>query len=239
MPLPALLLNPWTLGILGGILPSIVSALAGSKTPEEARAAIEPQHNAMVTQLVGRGMRRSEAIEQADEALKGALADKMDEGAVPPWADMVMSVAGGIGGGALGSKLAKGAVKGATKSIGKAATAEAADAAAVQKGNHAATKGVREVPDAAYAARKGEINAANKAAADAGKFDQVSGEVEAMPGREVALRPMGENAVASEADEVLPPFARKPMREVVPDAVRDGTLPPLPNRRDMLLPFGG
>src|SRR3954467_10690357 len=125
MPLPALLLNPWTLGILGSVLPSVISALAGSKTPEEARAAIEPQHNAMVTQLIRRGMRRDEAIAQADEALKGALADKAQDGSVPPWADAVMSVAGGIGGGALGAKLAKGAVKGAMQGVGKAGVADA------------------------------------------------------------------------------------------------------------------
>lgn len=144
---------------IASLLPGVISALAGSKNEAEARHEVAPQYNAMVAQLVGRGIPRAQAMEHADEAIKGAVSEKMSEGALPGWAEGLLSIAGGIGGWAAGAKLAaRGAAKlagaagekalagAATKNIGKAATGEAQGAAAAEKAANTATKGA---PDAA------------------------------------------------------------------------------------------
>lgn len=136
MPFPLL---PLAASVVGSVLPGMISAIAGAKTPEQARAALAPKFDAAVAELIGRGMRRDEAEKQTEEAMKGEIAAKMQEGALPAWAEALMSVAGGIGGWAAGAKLAaKGASKalaGATKeAAAKAApTATAAPEAAVVK----------------------------------------------------------------------------------------------------------
>lgn len=110
---------PLALSIAGGVLPGVISAIAGSKTPEQARKAVKPQWDAMVAQLIGRGMPRAAAEAQAEEAIQGAVAEKMQEGALPGWAEALLGVAGGVGGWMAGAKLA--AKKGA-QALSKAAT---------------------------------------------------------------------------------------------------------------------
>lgn len=99
---------PWILTAVGGALPYVISALAGAKTPAEARAAIEPQREALIGQAIGRGMRRDEAETQADAALSGALQEEMSKGAIPGWAELGLGLIGG-GAGALAGKAIKGA----------------------------------------------------------------------------------------------------------------------------------
>lgn len=119
MPFPLL---PLAASVVGSVLPGMISAIAGAKTPEQARAALAPKFDAAVAELIGRGMRRDEAEKQTEEAMKGEIAAKMQEGALPAWAEALMSVAGGIGGWAAGAKLAG-------KKLAKAATSEGAEAA--------------------------------------------------------------------------------------------------------------
>lgn len=114
MPLPAAALG---LSVVGSILPGIISALAGSKTPEQARAAVAPEYDALVNQLVGRGITRQQAEEQANEQIQGAVAEKLQEGALPGWAEGLLSVAGGIGGWMAGAKMA---AKAGGKALAKA-----------------------------------------------------------------------------------------------------------------------
>jgi hypothetical protein len=94
-------------GMLGGLIPMVVDAIAGSKTEEEARSAIYPKRMEMVERLIGSGMPRAAAEAQVDEALKSEVQSKMQEGALPGWATAALSLAGGIGGGALGAKVGK------------------------------------------------------------------------------------------------------------------------------------
>lgn len=117
MPIPLLAIGG---SLLAGMMPGIISSLAGAKTESEARTAVKPQYDAMVAQLVGRGMPRSEASAQADEAIKAEVQKSMSEGALPGWAEALLGVAGGIGGWAAGAKLA---AKGAKAVAGKVAEA--------------------------------------------------------------------------------------------------------------------
>ncbi len=128
---------PLILSVAGSILPSVVSALAGAKTEEEARQAIKPKYEAMVARMIGAGKGRNEAMQAADEAIKGALAEEMNKGALPGWAEGLLGIAGGIGGWAAGAKLAgKAAAKAAqlgvkggqavSQTAGKAESAAAA-----------------------------------------------------------------------------------------------------------------
>jgi hypothetical protein len=128
---------PLILSVAGSLLPSVVSALAGAKTEEEARQAVKPKYEAMVARMIGAGKGRNEAVQAADEAIKGALAEEMNKGALPGWAEALLGVAGGIGGWAAGAKLAaKGLAKAAqvgvkggqavSQTAGKAESAAAA-----------------------------------------------------------------------------------------------------------------
>lgn len=155
---------PFLVGAAASLLPAIVSSLIGSKNERQAREEAAPQYDAMVTQLVGRGMPRSQAQEHADEQIKGAVQEKMGEGAIPPWLELALSIPAGLAGGALAGAAMKGVAKGGLKAalgmgakaeagaVGKAATAEAQGAAAVEKAANTATKGV---PDAFLS--KGEL----------------------------------------------------------------------------------
>lgn len=99
--------------IIGSMIPGIVSSLAGAKTEEQARQAVKPQYEAMVSQMIGRGLPRREAEAQAEEAIAGELAKQRTSGALPGWAEALLGVAGGIGGWMAGAKLAgKAAAKG-------------------------------------------------------------------------------------------------------------------------------
>lgn len=130
MPLPAipaiiagigsLLARPAVLSTIGSFLPSVVSALTGSPTEEEAKVAVAPHREAMLGELVKSGLSQPEAERMADEAVAGEVQGHMNGGGIPPWLEGALSVAGGIGGFKAGKWL-KGA--GAAKA---AATASAA-----------------------------------------------------------------------------------------------------------------
>jgi outer membrane lipoprotein SlyB len=109
-------------GVLGAILPGMISAIAGAKTEDQARVALEPKREGAIIRLMGQGMTRAAASQQVDEALKGEIEKEMNKGALPPWAEMGLSLIGGLGGGALGGKLGKALSK-------KALKAESASAA--------------------------------------------------------------------------------------------------------------
>lgn len=109
---------PWILSAVGSILPSVISSLAGAKSPSEAKTAMAPHRSALITQAIGRGMRRDEAEAQVDQELSGALEEEMSKGAIPGWAELGLGVAGaalpfGVG------KIGK-AVKGASPIASKA-----------------------------------------------------------------------------------------------------------------------
>jgi hypothetical protein len=82
----------------------------------------------MYQRLVAEGMGRIEATRAADAALRPEIEKAKSEGALPGWAEGLLSVAGGFGGWAAGAKIAgKAAAKAvageATKDAGKALSA--------------------------------------------------------------------------------------------------------------------
>ena len=123
MPIPLLAAG---LSVAASLAPGIISSLLGAKTEAEARRAVAPQRDAMLQRLMSNGMGRVEAERAAEEALSGEVAKAKEEGALPGWAEGLLSVVGGIGGWAAGAKLA---AKGAAKALGKAAKEVAGDAA--------------------------------------------------------------------------------------------------------------
>ena len=199
---------PLVLSIAGGLLPSIISAIAGSKTQAQARVAVQPEYDAMVSQLIGRGMKRAEAEAEADNAIQGEVASKMQEGALPGWAEGLLGVAGGIGGWAAGAKLA---ARGAAKALGKDATKEVAESAAPAAPAAPAATSTRPppVPDAhkrdVPSRAKMAENDVNAEAARAGRFDRVN--------------PTAESGGA--VVEVPPPLYRPGPRDVEFEVVDD------------------
>ena len=99
----------------------------------------------MVNQLIGRGISRAEAEQEAKASIEGAVAEKMGEGALPGWAEMLLGVAGGIGGWAAGAKLA---AKGVAKALAKEGVTKAATAPArvVAESTEAAADNVKGLP---------------------------------------------------------------------------------------------
>jgi hypothetical protein len=99
--------------LASAVLPSIIDAIAGSKTEAEARRAIYPRHQAMVARNLGRGMSPQEAEDSASNELLPALQEAMNGTVLPPW----VHAAGTLGSIALGAGsvagIAKGGVKGA------------------------------------------------------------------------------------------------------------------------------
>ena len=189
---------PLVLSIAGGLLPSIISAIAGSKTQAQARVAVQPEYDAMVSQMIGRGMKRAEAEAEADNAIQGEVASKMQEGALPSWAENLLTIAGGLGGWIAGGKLA---ARSAAKALGK--TAKEALAVPAVAGNPRATpKQPPPVPDAykrdAPSRAKMAENDVNAEAARAGRFDRVNPTAES-----------GGAVIPRDADATLtPPFRR-------------------------------
>lgn len=116
---------PLALSIAGSLAPPILSALFGAKTEQQARDSVAPQYNAMLMRLMAQeGMGRVEAERAADEAMRPEIEKAKSEGALPGWAEGLLSVAGGIGGWAAGAKLAgkvaaKAVAGEAAKDIGK------------------------------------------------------------------------------------------------------------------------
>lgn len=106
---------PLIASIIGGVAPSIINALVGGKTEDEARRAVAPHHDALLMQLMSSGMSRRDAEAHADQALSGELEKARSEGPIPPWAEALLGAAGGIGGWAAGARLAKSIGNGASK----------------------------------------------------------------------------------------------------------------------------
>lgn len=122
---------PLILSIVGGLAGPIASAIAGSKTEDEARKAVGPKYNAMIARLVGEGLGHVEARKAADEAIAPEIERVRSEGALPAWAETALGLAGGIGGWAAGAKLAG---KAAAKALAKGAAAEVKAAPKVIEG---------------------------------------------------------------------------------------------------------
>lgn len=99
------LMSPTGLGIIGTMLPSVVSALTGSATEEEAREKVAPQREEMLAKLVESGMDPAEAEKLADDSIATEVQRVMSEGGMPPWMEVGASVLGGFGGAKLGSIL--------------------------------------------------------------------------------------------------------------------------------------
>lgn len=131
MVLPAVLgalSNPWVLSTIGTILPSVISALTGSPTEEEAKAKVAPERERLLGEFEKAGVERSQAEHLADEAVSKGVHEAMNEGGVPPWLEGVASIAGGIGGFKAGQWLKSG--KAAAGAAAKGAAAVAAPAVA-------------------------------------------------------------------------------------------------------------
>lgn len=209
MPLPALLVNPWTLGIIGSFLPSIASAVLGSKSKEEAQSILAPERQRMVAALIAEGADPGEAEQQADAALEGELVGKMQEGALPGWAEAGLGVVGGGVGGLAGAAFKKGGMS-ALKSMlglgGKQADELVSpfpgrSKLGPQRPPEAAV--TRETPDPEYMRRRRNANQAEMEMGRRGDFDQPYSRMPE-PGevRDVALRPID----TLYPDELVAPF---------------------------------
>ena len=104
-------------------IPKIINAIAGSDDAVTARARLAPQVNDMVSQMVGRGMKRNEAKAAAEEAIQGAVKEATGKELLPAWADDAATLAGiATGGLALGgAKLVTAGAKLAGAKMGQAA----------------------------------------------------------------------------------------------------------------------
>lgn len=202
MPLP-LLANPWTLSIIGGLLPSVASAVLGSKSKEDAQAILAPKRHQMVAALIAEGADPSEAEQQADAALEGELLGKMQEGALPGWAEVGLGAVGGGIGGLVGSVAKKGGMAGVKSLFGMGKKAD--DLVPPFPGQRPPPAAVtRETPDADFMRRRRDSNDEYARRAQAGEFDDVNKYRPAAPGEErgVALRDLDTVTV----DEIIPPF---------------------------------
>ena len=138
MPLPAVLAgigsflsNPSVLATIGTIMPSVISALTGSPTEDEAKAKVAPQREAMLAELVKQGLDPVEAERLADESV---VKQAMDGGGIPGWLEGALMVGSGLGGFKVGKWLKS--RKGATPD---AATPAAATPAAATPAPSAAS----------------------------------------------------------------------------------------------------
>lgn len=199
MPLPLAALG---MSALGALLPPVVDAILGSRSKEEAEAALAPQRDRMMANLVAQGMSPEEATAQIDESLQGELMAKMQEGVMPGWMTMGASLAGG----GLGALAGKALARGAGKLIAKEASGAAADA--VQGAAKIAGRGETTVTDAAYARRMQDIKQANFDKAQTGAFNPRSG---GDSGGQII-------PYAREADEVIPPFRARRVEPTYPSA---------------------
>lgn len=142
MPLPAVLgalANPWVLSTIGSILPSVVSALTGSPTEDEAKAKVAPQRNEMLKKLMEQGVDQAEAEKLADESIASEVQRSMQSGGIPPWLEGALAVGGGLLGwkaggwlkGRAGAKAAAGEPAIENAAAGQASAAKAGTPAAV------------------------------------------------------------------------------------------------------------
>ena len=115
--------NPTFLSIVGSLLPSVVSALTGSPTEEEAKAKFAPKRDEMLGELIKAGMHPPEAEQLADKAIAEDVNGAMNSGGIPLWLEGALSVAGGLGGWKAGSWLKGRGAKAATAAPAAAAAA--------------------------------------------------------------------------------------------------------------------
>jgi hypothetical protein len=123
MPLPILALGA---SFLAPFIPDIFNAIAGSDDAASARQKLAPRVNDMVTQMIGRGMSRSEAMAAVEEGIQGAVQEATGKKLLPAWANDAASMAGLVGGGLAlggGKLLASGAKMLSAKASGAAAKA--------------------------------------------------------------------------------------------------------------------
>jgi len=221
---------PVIAGIAAGLLPSVVSALFGAKNEKQAREAVAPQYDAMVSQYVGRGMNRQDASAKADEDIKGAVSEKMGEGAIPPWLELALSVPAYFA----GAGLAKAGMKAAGKGIGKLAGAEVKAAKnAIPEGPKSITGHGREVavgkgdPTKFHAGSAGEAGEAMPPRGGAPTARDA--ELEVMPQAQEHLgmqRPFGKLDYREPIGSAAPPMPKSPrelFREEIASAER-GTM---------------
>lgn len=218
MPLP-LLANPWTLSIIGGLLPSVASAVLGSKSKEDAQAILAPKRHQMVAALIAEGADPREAEQQADAALEGELLGKMQEGALPGWAEIGLGAIGGGVGGLAGSALKKGGLGGLKALFGSGKKAD--DLVPPFPGKRPPPAAVtRETPDSDFMRRRRDAKAVEAEMGRRGDFDQpysrppAAGEARGLmipermaPGPGPAS--IDDMAITVDDIEVIPPFPRR------------------------------
>lgn len=132
---------PLILSTVASVLPSIISALIGSPTEDEAKAKVAPERDAMVDRIAGTGMERSQAEKLADELITSRVHEEMNKGGIPPWLEGAAAVAGGLGGWKAGSWLSGKLAKGAAAKLAKGTAATAAPAVAAPVAAEAAAAG--------------------------------------------------------------------------------------------------
>lgn len=213
MPIPALLANPWTLSIIGGLLPSVASAVLGSKSKEDAQAILAPKRHQMVAALIAEGADPSEAEQQADAALEGELLGKMQEGALPGWAEVGLGAVGGGIGGLVGSVAKKGGMAGVKSLFGMGKKADdLVPPFPGQRPPNAA--GMRETPDPDFMRRRRDAKVAEAEMGRRGAFDQPYSRMPE-PGEQRGLMipermaPVDDMSITVDDIEVLPPFPRR------------------------------
>lgn len=112
---------PWILSAIGAMLPNIIDAFRTGKSPEEAKAIVEPHRKAIIERLIGAGLSQAQATAVADEQIKGELEKAQLPEQMNPWLSAALSVGGAVGGFKLG-----GMMKGAPKVSPSTAAAEEA-----------------------------------------------------------------------------------------------------------------
>lgn len=200
MPLPALLANPWTLSIIGGFLPSVASAVLGSKSKEEAQAILAPKRHQMVAALIAEGADPTEAEQQADAALEGELLGKMQEGALPGWAEAGLGVVGGGLGAIAGKALKSGGMAGIKALFSK----KGDDLIPPFPGQRPPPAAVtRETPDPEFMRRRRDAKVTEAEMGRGGAFDQPYSRMPE-PGEQRGMTLRDTDTL--EVDDILPPF---------------------------------
>lgn len=205
---------PYVIAALSGFVPSVIDTLVSSKTPEEAARLLAPMRANEIAKLVNEGMRFTDASKAVDESMQGEIQTKMQEGSLPPWANIALGVAASAAGG-LGTVVAKGgtsAVKGLLHPFAK-------KVAITKPGTNLGKLDVRK-PDVKLdrkVVRAGLPEARGIGAKNDGVIDEAEATLEGLkkPNLSLAQRPQPSlqfpESVAPEIEDLppdlLPPFA--------------------------------